>query len=193
MSSEKVELLIMKKVFLILAMSLLLIVILDIVNHEITSPATIGPYYYNAGASSPSIISFYGANNCSSKGYWDLTNNTNIATGAVIYSITEQYTQTYPYNDLKVGLFNGANTGYYIYSGTSVPQFVGQPAKQKWYTQCHAKYSGWIQPVLRIFWTAPSSSTISSNGMTTLLPDGSSETAIMFNDLHVPGSTALSN
>lgn len=161
----------MKKVLImiILAMSFLVI----------ASPvmATSSSYY---GASNPKTIgASVNVNFWGPPGYWDLTNNASIPDGVTVTSITEAWTSSYPNTGLQVALFKADGNGWYVASGNPVSGAVGTLVKQNWSTRCAAKVNCYITPTLTIWWTTPTTSTESvTQGVTTLLSNGSSETSI---------------
>lgn len=143
------------------------------------SPVMAATGFYDAGASSPNIVIAGQANLWGQPGYWDLTNNASIPTGAKITSMYESWTSQYPNTGLVVALFKADGNGWYTTSGANISGASGALVKQKWSTRCNAKVNTWIWPVLRLYWSTPASATMpASEGMTTLLSDGSSETSI---------------
>lgn len=162
----------MKKGFLmvVLAISLLLA----------ASPAMAATGFYDAGASNPNIVIAGQANLWGQPGYWDLTNNINIPDGATVTAMYEYWTSQYPNTGLLVALFKSSDgNGWFTTSGANIAGAIGQPVKQKWETRANADVNTWIWPVLKISWSTPASPTMpASEGVATLLQDGSFETSI---------------
>lgn len=161
---------------IIFAMSLLFISSPAIATTAATATAIASTGSYRNLTPSPNGLIFYGAYNWSQPAYWDLTSNAGIPDGAkvtYIYVAWDWNSSITPKTDLHVGLYRNSTNAYYVTSGQVVPEFVGQLAKQKWYSKAAGKTNGWIFPFLSLGWN-----TAISSGVTTLYQDGTSKTSI---------------